>query len=385
MTANVTSISRIRTAARARAERARSNSRTSTVLFLVAIVLVVIGLGETMSASSTVGIHQQADRFHFFKRQLVGVGIGLVAMVVASRVPYRFYRKAALPLYGVTLMALVGVLVAGTTAGGARRWLVVGDINFQPSELAKFSVIVLLAVLLERKAGNLQTWGHFLVPVGFVVGIVAALIMKQPDLGTTILIGAVALAVLWASPAPGHKVVLLGLLGAALAVLLAFGAEYRSDRIVGFLDPWGTASSEGYQLTQGYYALGDGGIFGVGLGASRARWFYLPNAHTDFIFAIIGEETGLIGAMTVLALFAVLTAAGWLVASRAPDPFGRMVATGITAWLSLQALINVGGVLGVIPITGIALPLVSFGSTALVASMGALGVLVNISQQGGRA
>jgi cell division protein FtsW len=383
MTTNVTSIARIRTAARVRAERARSNNRTSTVLLLVTVVLVVIGLGETMSASSTVGIDQAADRFHFFKRQLIGVGLGLVAMIVASRVPYRIYRKAALPLYAVTLVALVAVLVMGTTQGGARRWIVAGGVNFQPSELAKFSVIALLALLLERKATNLRTWGHFLTPVGFVVGVVAMLLMKQPDLGTTILIGATAMAVLWVSPAPPLKVVLLGIGGVAFAVFLALVAEYRVDRIVGFLDPWSNASSEGYQLIQGYYALGDGGIFGVGLGASRARWFYLPNAHTDFIFAIIGEETGLVGAMTVIGLFCVLGVAGWMVASRAPDRFGRMLAAGITAWLTFQALINIGGVLGVMPITGIALPFVSFGGTALIMSMAALGVLVNISQQGG--
>ena len=383
MTTNVTSIARIRTAARARAERARSNNRTSTVLLLVAMVLVVIGLGETMSASSTVGIDQAADRFHFFKRQLLGVGIGVVVMLVASRVPYRLYRRAALPMYTVTVLTLVAVLGIGATQGGARRWIVLGGFNFQPSELAKFSVVALLALLMERKAANLTTWAHFLAPVGFVVGTVAVLLMKQPDLGTTILIGGAAMAVLWLSPAPATKVILLGIGGVAVAVALAFLAEYRIDRIVGFLDPWSNASSEGYQLVQGYYALGDGGIFGVGLGASRARWFYLPNAHTDFIFAIIGEETGLVGAMTVIGLFCVLGVAGWMVAGRAPDRFGRMLAGGITAWLVLQAIINIGGVLGVMPITGIALPFVSFGSTALVTSLGALGVLVNISQQGG--
>lgn len=385
MTTNVTSIARIRTAARTRAERVRSNNRTTTVLLLVAMVLVVIGLGETMSASSTVGINEAADRFHFFKRQLVGVGLGIVAMIIATRVPYRVYRKLALPFFIVTLVALVAVLVAGSTEGGAQRWLVLGGFNFQPSELAKFAMIIMLATLFERKANNLSTWGHFLVPVGFVVGSIAALMLKQPDLGTTILIGAVAMAMLWVSPAPAHKVLLTGALGSGLAFLVAMTAEYRMERIVGFLDPWSTASAEGYQLIQGYYALGDGGIFGVGLGASRARWFYLPNAHTDFIFAIVGEETGLIGAMTVIALFTALGIAGWVVASRAPDRFGRMVATGITAWISFQALINIGGVLGVMPITGIALPFVSFGSTALVATMGALGVLVNISQQGGKA
>lgn len=384
MTTNVTSIARIRTAARQRADRVRSNSRATTLLLLVTVMLVVIGLGETMSASSTVGIDQQADRFHFFKRQLIGVGLGLVAMAIAGRVPYRVYRKLALPLFGVTLAGLVAVLLFGSSEGGAQRWLVVGGLNFQPSELAKFGVIALLALLLERKARNLDTWGHLLVPVFFVVGSVSALIMAQPDLGTTLLIGAVAMAVLWVSPAPGAKVILLGLFGILAGILLAYAADYRVERITGFLDPWSNASTEGYQLIQGYYALGDGGIFGVGLGASRARWFYLPNAHTDFIFAIIGEETGLIGAMTVIALFAVLAVTGWVVASRAPDMFGRMLAAGITAWLSLQALINIGGVLGVMPITGIALPFVSFGSTALVMSMAALGVLVNISQQGGK-
>lgn len=384
MTGNVTSIARVRTAARTRSELARSNARTSTVLFLVTVVLVVIGLGATMSASSTVGLDQAADRFYFFKRQLMGVGVGTLAMVVASRVPYRFYRKMAAPLFGLTIFMLVAVLIMGTTAGGAKSWIVIGSLNFQPSEVAKFTVIVFLAVLFERKARNLGTWLHFLAPVVLVVGSILVLLMRQPDLGTTILMGAIAMAVMWVSPAPAHKVVLLGLIGAVLALVVAFGADYRLDRIVGFLDPWSNASTEGYQLVQGYYALGDGGIFGVGLGASRARWFYLPNAHTDFIFAIIGEETGLVGATTVLALFVVLAFAGWSVASRAPDLFGRMMAAGITAWLSFQALINVGGVLGVMPITGIALPFVSFGGTALVMAMAALGVLVNISQQGRR-
>lgn len=384
MTTNVTSISRIRTAARVRAERVRSNNRTATLLLLVMVVLVVIGLGATMSASSTMGIDQQADRFHFFKRQLLGAGVGLVALVIACRIPYRLYRRLALPLFVFTLVALGAVLVAGNQAGGATRWIPIGGFSFQPSEVAKFSIIVFLAVLLERKTGNLSTWGHFLAPVCFTLGVVAALIILQPDLGTTILIGAASMTVLWVSPAPASKVVLFGLAAVLGTVLLAYAADYRIDRITGFLDPWSNASTEGYQLIQGYYALGDGGIFGVGLGASRARWSYLPNAHTDFIFAIIGEETGVIGAMTVIGLFLVLAVAGWAVSARAPDMFGKMVAAGITAWLSFQALINVGGVLGVMPITGIALPFVSFGSTALIMSMVALGVLVNISQQGTR-
>lgn len=382
MTANVTSISRIRAAARDRAESHRVNQRVATVLLVVAVVLVVIGLGATQSASSVVGIDQAQDRFHFFKRQLLGVAIGTLALLITSRIPYRLYRRVAVPGLIVSLGLLVAVLIVGPVIGGAQRWIPVAGITFQPSEIAKLAVIICLAHLMERKTKSLGEFGHFMVPVAAVVGPVAILVLRQPDLGTTIVIAAAAIAVVMASEAPLRHVAVLGFGGVGAAAALAFSDEYRVERIVGFLDPFGTASAEGYQLVQGYYALSNGGIFGVGLGASRARWFYLPNAHTDFIFAIIGEETGLVGGLTVIALFAALGVAGWLAASRAPDRFGRMVASGLTVWLSFQALVNVGGVLGVIPITGISLPFVSFGSSALVVSMAALGILVNIAQSG---
>ncbi|HSO49198.1 MAG TPA: putative lipid II flippase FtsW [Acidimicrobiia bacterium] len=382
MTANVTSIAKMRAAARDRAERIKVNNRTATTLLVLVVVLVVIGLGATQSASSAVAIEQAEDRFYFFKRQLVGVGIGTVALLVASRIPYQFYRKIAIPFFVATVALLVAVLAVGPVIGGAQRWLPVAGFSFQPSELAKVAVVFALAYLLEKKHKLVDRFGHFLVPVVFIVGTIAVLVMKQPDLGTVIVIGAAALAVILASDAPLRYVAFLAIAAILIVSVLAFSDDYRADRIVGFLDPWGTSSGEGYQLVQSYYALSNGGIFGVGLGASRARWFYLPNAHTDFIFAIIGEETGLIGALTVIGLFVVLALAGWMVALRAPDRFGRMVAAGITVWLSFQALVNIGGVLGVLPITGIALPFISFGSTALIASMAALGVLVNIAQAG---
>ena len=382
MTANVTSIAKMRAAARDRAERITVNNRTATTLLVLVVVLVVIGLGATQSASSAVAIEQAADRFYFFKRQLMGVGIGTVALLVTSRIPYQFYRKIAIPFFLVSVSLLVAVLIVGPVIGGARRWLPVAGITFQPSELAKVAVVFALAYLLEKKHKLVDRFGHFLVPVVFIVGTVAVLVMMQPDLGTVIVIGAAALAVIFASDSPLRYVAFLGIMAILAVAVLSFSEAYRADRIMGFLDPWGDSSGKGYQLVQSYYALSNGGIFGVGLGASRARWFYLPNAHTDFIFAIIGEETGLIGALTVIGLFVVLALAGWMVASRAPDRFGRMVAAGITVWLSFQALVNIGGVLGVLPITGIALPFISFGSTALIASMAAIGVLVNIAQAG---
>ena len=385
MTANVTSLAKVRAAARDKIARQRVNDRATTTLLVLVVVLVVVGLGVTMSASSAVALNQTEtqDQWHFLKRQLVGVGIGTLALLVTARVRYGFYRKLAVPSFLITVGLLVAVEVNGITEGGATRWLSLPGLpSFQPSELAKMTVVFVLAFLLEKKARLLTRFGHFIVPVLATLGVVGALVIRQPDLGTLIVIGAAALAVIIASDAPMKHVMLLGLVAVAAATYMAFDADYRASRIDSFLDPYADPSGDGYQLIQGYYALGNGGVFGVGLGASRARWFYLPNAHTDFIFAIIGEETGLLGGLTVIGLFIALAAAGWVVASRAPDGFGRMLAAGITVWLSFQALVNIGGVLGVVPITGIALPFVSFGSTALVVSMAAAGILVNIAQSG---
>ena len=385
MTANVTSLAKVRAAARDKMARQKVNDRATTTLLVLVVVLVVVGLGVTMSASSAVALSQteSQDQWHFLKRQLVGVGLGTLALLVASRIPYRIYRKLALPLFLLTVGLLVAVDLKGITEGGATRWLSVPGLTaFQPSEVAKVAVVFALAFLLERKHKLLTRFGHFIVPVVATVGVVGILVIRQPDLGTLIIIGAAAMAVILASDAPMKFVMVLGLVAVLATAYLAFDADYRASRMTSFLNPYADRSGDGYQVIQGYYALGNGGIFGVGLGASRARWFYLPNAHTDFIFAIIGEETGLIGGLTVIGLFIALAAAGWVVASRAPDRFGRMVAAGITVWLSFQALVNIGGVLGVIPITGIALPFVSFGSTALAVSMGAVGILVNIAQSG---
>jgi len=382
VTANVRSITKARASARDKTERAKVNNRTATTILVLVAVLVVMGLGATQSASSTVAFNKTEDSLYFFKRQLTGVGIGAVFLLIASRVPYRFLRKLAMPALMATIGLLVAVLATGVEEGGATRWLALPGFTIQPSEPAKAAVVLALAYIFEKKRNLLSDFGHFIAPVLAVVGVVGALVVMQPDLGTLIIIGAAAMAVILASAAPMRFVFLVGVAVVLAATLLAFSEAYRADRIAGFLDPYADPKGSGYQVIQGYYALGSGGVFGVGLGASRARWFYLPNAHTDFIFAIIGEETGLVGGLTVIALFVVLALAGWSVALRAPDGFGRMVAAGITAWLSFQALVNVGGVLGVIPITGIALPFVSFGSSALIISMAAIGVLVNIAQSG---
>ncbi len=382
MTGNVTSIARVRAAARRKAETSHVNGRIVSIVLVAVVVLIVLGLGATLSASSIEGLADAEDQYFYFKRQLVGLGLGLVAMVLCSRIDYRRYRRLAIPLFLVTLGLLLLVALVGLQAGGSRRWLPVGPLTFQPSELAKLSVIMTMAVLLERKQRLLTQWKHFLGPVLFCVGLTGLLVVLQPDLGTAIVIAAAGLAVVLVSRAPFRFVVALAVMAVVGAGLLAIVEGYRMDRIDGFIDPWADPQGTGYQVIQGYYALGTGGLFGVGLGASRARWDYLPNAHTDFIFAIIGEETGLLGALAVIGLCLILALSGWLIASRAPDRFGRMIAAGIIGWLSAQALINIGGVLGVLPITGIVLPFVSYGATAMVVSLAAVGVMINIAQHG---
>ncbi len=382
MTGNVTSIVQARAAARRRSDRFEVNTRVAVTLLVVVGVLVVVGLGATLSASSVVGITQASDGLYFFKRQAMWVGLGLVALLIGMRIPYRWYRKAALPMFVGVLALLVAVLLVSDERNGAARWLQLGPLSLQPSEPAKFATVVFLAALMVKKERLLGDLGHFLAPVAISIGLVAGLLMLQPDLGTTIIVGAAAMTVLTVSLAPLGYVVFTGLLSSLAATGLALAAPYRRARLLCFLDPFADPLGDCYQLIQSYLALGTGGTLGVGLGASRARWLFLPNAHTDFIFSIIGEETGFVGAVVVLILLAILTVVGFVIALRAPDRFGRMVAAGLTAWLSVQALVNIGGVVGVIPITGIALPFVSFGGSALLAAMAAVGVLYNIAVAG---
>ncbi len=382
MASNVTTIYRARTERIQTESRFRTNNQVIMLFGAVVFTLVVIGLGATISASSTVGINWEYGQYHFFFRQLLGVVLGTVVLFVTSRVPYQLYQRFAMYLFVGALALLFLVLLVGVEVGGSSRWLRFGPVGFEPSELAKFAVIVLMASLISRGKGVFDDLKSYTSVVLLVVGSVGFLLIQQPDFGTTILIAICAFVVLWVGGGPLSYMAGSTVVAAGLSILLAVIAPYRLDRLKGFLDPWGDAADTGYQLIQSWVALGTGGLWGVGPGNSRARWFYLPNAHTDFIFAIIGEEIGLVGGLFVITLFVVLVVLGWMVARRAPDHFGQMVAAGITAWLGFQGLINVGGVLGWMPITGITLPFISYGVSSLVVNMGALGVLLNVARQG---
>ncbi len=367
----------------ASARRHRDRSVRAAVLLLVPVVtLLVVGLGAILSSSSVVGLRESGDGLFYFKRQVIWAGVGVLAMAVAIRVPYDVYRRAALPVLILSMLSLLAVVVAGVERGGARRWLEVGPLTVQPSEFAKFAVVAFLAAVLARRKASLEQPVAFFVPMLVGLGSAGALILAQRDLGTTLIVAVAGIAVAAASAAPIRYVVATAAAGGLAGAAFAVAEPYRFARLQSFLDPQADVLGDGFQAMQSLVALGTGGWFGVGLGASRARWSFLPNAHTDFIFAIIGEELGFAGAMVVIALFVAFAIGGTTVALRAPDDFGRLLGIGIVAWLSVQALINVGGVVSVLPITGVPLPFVSTGGTALVVNLAAAGVLANIARAG---
>lgn len=359
--------------------------QSSFVLLLVLVgVLDFIGLMMVLSSSSVGALQQLGSPWVYFRHQLLWVAIGTAVMIVALRIDYRRWRRLGVPLLCLGFGLLVAVLVPGVglTSGGSSRWVGVGQFRIQPSELMKLAVVVFGAELLSRRASKVGQWRETIRPMVIVFVVAAVLIMKQPDMGTTLILVCIVFGLLFAAGTPVKKMVALAASSAALAFLVGMAQPYRRARLLTFLNPWAHRSGAGYQIVQSLVGLGTGGWLGVGLGASRAKWGFLPNAHTDFIFAIIGEELGLVGSLLVVMLFAFLAVLGIRVASRAPDRFGALMAAGITCWVVSQALINIGAVIGVLPVTGVPLPFVSFGGSSLVIVMGAMGILLNVARQG---
>ncbi len=365
--------------------RARVLDRPMTSYYLVlgsTAALVLIGLVMVLSASSVSSYQDSGNSYALFFKQLMWVGLGLPLALVASQLPIRRIRALGTPLMIVAAAGLLLVLVPGfgVTAYGAKRWIGVGSWTIQPSELAKLALALWGADLLVRKSRLLTRNAHLLVPLLPMGVLFCLLVMLEPDMGTSICLLLVVLALLWVVGAPARLFggVFGGLAFAGTA--LAVTEPYRLARLTSFLHPFHDASGSGYQAVQGIYALSSGGWWGDGLGASKEKWDYLPNAHTDFIFAIIGEELGLLGTGVVLTLFATLGYAGIRVAQRTTDPFVRLASAGIVAWLLGQALVNIGAVVGLVPITGIPLPLISFGGSSLVPTLVAVGLLANFAR-----
>lgn len=367
------------------AGRLRRGQANGTFLAIVGIVaaLTLIGLVMIISASSVTDLKEYGTTWYSFKRQLLWAVVGGFGLVMAARVHYRRWRNWVGPMLigSIALLMLVLVPGVGTEVNGATRWIGVGAIRVQPSEFAKLAVLLFVAKLLadRDREGKARVARLTLKPALVVFGGVAALLMLQPNLGTTIVLGAIVMAILFISGARLHQLAGVAILGAGAAAFLAFGASYRRARLTAYLDPWADPSDTGYQTIQSLVGIASGGLFGVGLGASRAKYDFLPEANTDFIFAIIAEELGLLGAAVVIGLFVALAYFGIRVALETADPFGRYVAAGITAWFAVQAFVNIGAVVAVLPITGVPLPFVSFGGSSLVVTMVAAGILANIA------
>jgi cell division protein FtsW len=366
---------------------------------IVGITALLLGLGLVMvlSTGSIRDLTNGQSPYADFIKQLIGVLVGIPVTWLAARSSPRLFRAAAYPLLAVSIIGLGLTLIPGVSPpiNGASRWIPIGPIEFQPSELAKLALVLWGADLLARKEklGLLADWRHMLVPLMPVAGLLAMLVMTGDDLGTTFIIVIILLALLWVAGAPGRVFTLMLILMGLVLLLLMVASPYRLERITSFLNtspssPNSSPSSQClklppsmYQGCEGRIAVGSGGLFGVGLGGGGLKWGYVPEDYTDFIFAIIGEELGLVGTLCVTALYGALAYAGLRVARRAEDTFARLAASAITIWIVMQAVVNIGAVIGVLPITGIPLPLVSEGLSSVLVTMVALGMLMSFARR----
>jgi cell division protein FtsW len=361
--------------------------RNLALLLVPTLLLMMIGLVMILSAGSISAVEGYGTSFWYFNRQAIYAVAGLITLVAAARLPHTVWRRAAIPalIAVVPLMLLTLHPTVGSSLYGAARWIDLGPVTLQPAELAKPLVIFATAAILTRPWKDLGRPRELLLPLGPIVAVVAGVVLLQRDLGTTLIICGSVFLLLFVAGARLRHLLVGGIAGAAVTAYFVFGTAYRRTR---FLESWLRweldPSGAGWQLQQGLIALGSGGWFGVGLGNSRQKWEYLPNAHSDFVFAILGEELGLAGALVVLALFGALLYAGIRIAVTASDPFGRLLAAGVTGWIGLQTILNLGAVTGLLPITGVPLPFLSFGGTALVVTLGGVGVVASVALAGVR-
>ncbi len=355
--------------------------RPLTSYYLVlgcSLLLLALGLVIVLSASTASQLVQDLPVYAVFEKQVLGAVVGLVIMWLMAKAPIRLFRLCAYPLLVATVLGLVLVLLIGPKVGGVERWIDVAGFQVQPSEFAKLAFVLWGADLLARKEKlrQLTDSRQLLIPLLPGLAVLGLLVMAGDDLGTTFLLVVIFLALLWVIGTPAR--LLIGMVGLMMFVVLVLIVvqPWRLDRLTGYLGQSSPSCSACYQLTEGKYALGSGGWFGVGLGASQSKWGWVPNSPTDFIFAILGEELGLLGSLCVVVLYGGIAFAGLRIARRVPDTFSRLAAGSITLWLIAQALVNIGAVLGVLPITGVPLPLISAGVSSLLVTMTALGMLM---------
>ncbi len=360
--------------------RLLKSSEFDYLLLIAVAALSVIGLMMIYSATFALGYQLHDQPSYYFLRQLMWMGVGLVALIGFARIEYHTWRRFSIPLMVMTLLLMVLVLIAGDEQFGAQRWLFNGSV--QPSELSKLAIIIYIADWLAAKGKQIQNVSYGLVPFAILIGLITGLIVLQRDLSTAILVGVTSLTMFFIAGGSLLQITIGGLLGGGVLALLITQTSYRMARLTAFLDPLNSDPlGDGYQIRQILIALGSGGFFGLGLGASRQKFGYIPASHTDGIFAILGEELGLLGCLVVIGLFGLVAYRGFRIAFAAPDTFGLILASGVTCSLIFQAIVNIGVVTSTLPFTGIPLPFISFGGSSLVISMASVGLLLSISRR----
>ncbi len=354
-------------------------------LFVAVAALLGISIVMVFNTSYFFATERYGDPLYVFRKHLLSIALGIVCCAVASRLRSTTYERLAYPVLALGLLALVIVLVPalGVVRGGARRWIGLGVVNLQPSELAKLAAVLYLARSIVRKGPRMQTFSLGILPHAIVVGLMVALVAREPDFGSAALLGLLLGALLFAGGARWRHLLVPVVSVLPLCAYAVYTSPYRMRRIMVFVDPWQQPRDAGFQLVQSFLAFGRGGLVGVGLGESKQKMFYLPEAHTDFIFSVIGEELGLLGALALIVLFALVAVRGFRVALRHPTPFGQLVAFGLTLVIVLQAGINMAVVLGLLPTKGLALPLVSYGGSAMLCDLAAVGILLALSRECG--
>ncbi len=357
-------------------------------LLILTMTLALVGLVMVFSASAVVAGNRFHDPGYFLKRQLAWVTFGFLLLHLASHLDYIWWKRFVIPLLALTMVLLVMVMLPslGIAAKGARRWLRLGAISFQPAEMAKLITVIYLAAYLTKKEERISQFFSGLLPALLVVGVISGLVLLEPDLGTVVVMGLVTVGMLFLGGARVAHLSALALCALPVVIMLVLGSSYRRQRMLTFLAPWKDASNAGFQITQSFLAFGSGGPFGVGLGEGKQKLFFLPEAHTDFVLALVGEELGLFGTAAIVLLFALFVVRGFQIAARARMPFGRYLGVGITLLIGIQALVNASVVTGLLPTKGLTLPFVSYGGSSLVINLIGVGILLSISRdrQGGR-
>jgi cell division protein FtsW len=355
--------------------------RFDPILLCAVLGLVTFGLVMVYSASAVLAQDKLGDSLYFFKRQLTAAGMGVVAMAVAMKVGWRKLARWAYPLLLIAIVLLVAVAIPGigTTAGGARRWIRLPGVSLQPAEVAKFAWVVYLSYSLAKKREKVATFSVGFLPHLALCGVLVLLCMLQPDFGSSVLLVFMLFVLLFAAGAKLSYLVGSVLLALPLAYVAIATSPYRMKRILAFLDPWAHRHDVGYQVAESLMSIGSGGVLGLGLGDGRQKLFFLPEAHTDFIFSIIGEETGLIGVGLLVALYGLVLWRGVRASLAAGETFGTYLGLGITSIIAFQATVNMCVAMGLLPTKGLTLPFVSYGGTSLVVLMGAAGILLSLS------